>query len=609
VEIRLLGPFDVVDAGRPISLGGRRQQALLAILALHPGEVVPVGRLIDELWPEQPPDAAVGTLQAYVSRLRKALRGDAADTGGEPIVYDHGGYLLDVGRDQIDSHRFDFLVVEGQGHARAGDADAAGTAFREALALWRGPALVDFAHEPFAQAEIARLEERRLGAIEARIDADLECGHHAALVPELEALTSEYPHREGFRRELMLALYRSGRQGDALEVYTDTRNVLDADLGIEPTPSLRELQLAILRQDPSLGAPPVASARRRVDGSPVRRRVLLTAAGLVAIVILALAAAAILIRPSSGTSSIHVVRNSVAVVDAETDEIVDDVIVGDYPGPVAAGNGSVWVGNIGDSTVTEIHGDTREAEFPAGAQRPVDLAVTDDALWIANATDFATRPPTGGGTVARQSLDGGEVDVTQVGPRGALDEMSTFVASDGGAVWAANAKNRTVARLEPSTGRILMRVLGLASAGIAAGYGAVWVPEPTKDLVVRLDLRTGRVEARIPVSGGPTRVAVGEGGIWVVTTGVHSGLWRIDPENDETVAVIPVPPKARRVATGAGFVWVTSGRNEAEQARRRGVLSKIDPRTNEIVSTVGLGFRPDGVAVENGLVWVAIAPL
>jgi len=154
-----------------------------------------------------------------------------------------------------------------------------------------------------------------------------------------------------------------------------------------------------------------------------------------------------------------------------------------------------------------------------------------------------------------------------------------------------------------------MRVEGLASAGIGAGYGALWVPEPKEDLVVRLDIATGRVIAQIPVSGSPRRVAVGEGGVWVITTGVHSGVWRIDPRNDEIVAVIPVPPKARRVATGAGFVWVTSGRNEAEKARRRGLLSKIDPRTNEIASTIDLGFRPDGVAVENGLVWVAVAPL
>ena len=191
--------------------------------------------------------------------------------------------------------------------------------------------------------------------------------------------------------------------------------------------------------------------------------------------------------------------------------------------------------------------------------------------------------------------------------RGTPDEMSTFVTSDGRTVWAANANSRTSPG-STVTGRILMRVAGLASAGIAAGDGAVWVPQPKEDIVVRLNIRTGHVEARIPVRG-PNRVAVGEGGVWVITTGAHSAVWRIDPQNNETVAVIPVPPKARRVTTGGGFVWVTSGRDEAEKARRRGVLSKIDPRTNAIVSSIELGFRPDGVAVENGLVWVAIAPV
>ncbi len=609
MEIRFLGPFDVVDEDRSVSVGGGRQRALLAILALRPGTVVPVRRLIDDLWSENPPDAAHNALQAYVSRLRKALR--QANGDGEAIRFQHGGYLLDISKDRIDSHRFECLVEEGQRRAQAGDENEAASLLREALALWRGPALVDFAHEPFAQAEIARLEELRLTAIEARIDADLVCGRHAALVPELEALVTEEPHREGFRRQLMVSLYRSGRQGEALEVYTDARSTLDADLGIEPTPELRELQRAILRQDPVLAAPASVqgASARRISSSLVRRRRWWMAGGAAAFAVFALVTVGILLRPSSSSVAVHVVHNSVAVVDAKTNRIVDDVVVGDYPGPVAARDGSVWVGNIGDSTVTEIHGETRETEFPASAQRPVDLALTEDALWIANASNFATEPPTGGGTVTRSSLDAGELRVVKVGPPRVPDEMGTFVASDGRAVWATNRSSATVARLDPASGRVLTRVMGLASGGIAAGYGAVWVPLPRKDLVARLNLRTGHVQARIPVSGNPQRVAVGEGGVWVVTTGLHSAVWRIDPGNDETVAVIPVPPKARRVTTGDGYVWVTSGRAEEEKVRRPGLLSKIDPRTNTIVASIALGFRPDGVAVSNDLVWVAIAPL
>ena len=184
----------------------------------------------------------------------------------------------------------------------------------------------------------------------------------------------------------------------------------------------------------------------------------------------------------------------------------------------------------------------------------------------------------GAGRSCVSGLAGGGVDVDQVGPPRTPDEMSTFVASDGRDGMGGEREQPHRGQARPGTGRILMRVAGLASAGSRAGDGAVWVPEPKEDLVVRLNIRTGRVEARIPVSGSPSRVAVGEGGVWVVTTGVHSGVWRIDPKNNETVAVIPVPPKARRVATGSGYVWVTSGRDEAEKARRRGVLSKIDPQ-------------------------------
>ena len=603
MEVRFLGRFDVVQEGRSIPIGGGRQRALLAILALHPRQVVPVGRLIDDLWPDDPPESAHGTLQAYVSRLRKALRGELVNGGGDAILFEHGGYLLDLPADQVDSYRFERLVEEAERQAEGGDVERAAGTLTDALALWRGPPLPDFASEPFAQAEIARLDELRLRALEARIDADLARGRDAALVAELEALVAEHPHREGFRRQLMLALYRSGRQGDALDVYTDMRTTLDGELGVEPTPALRELQRAILSHDPSL-APPRRSHHASARSGRHRWTLALIASALVVAVGITVA-----LRLSGRSSPVRVVRNSVAVIDAQTNEIVDDVMVGDYPGPLATRNGSVWVGNIGNSTVTEIDGGTRRAEFPGSAQRPIDLAITDDALWIANASDFETSPQSGGGTVSRRNIGGGRLEVTQVGPLRVPDEMGTYVATDGSSVWAANAKGHTVVRLDRRTGRILTRTQGVTPGGIAVGYGAVWVPEPRLDTVLRLDASTGKIEARIPVSGGPTRVTSGEGGIWVTTTGGHSAVWRIDPESNETVAVIPVPPKARRAATGGGYVWVTSGRGDEEEERHPGVLSKIDAATNEIVASVELGFRPDGVAFSNRLVWVAVAPI
>jgi hypothetical protein len=266
------------------------------------------------------------------------------------------------------------------------------------------------------------------------------------------------------------------------------------------------------------------------------------------------------------------------------------------------------VGNIGANTLTEIDARTREPEFPGGSQRPLDIAVTPAAAWIANASDFETTPPTGGGTIERRDLGSGAVVMTQVGPPGTPDEARTFVTSDGRSVWAANGLGRTVVRLDPVTGRIVRRIQGVGGGAIAIGYGGVWVAEPRTNTVARLNERTAEIEARIPVSGTPQRVTAGEGAVWVTTTGAHSALWRIDPRSNETVAVIPVPLKARRAAVGAGYVWVTSGRGDEERGSRPGVLTKVDPRTNRIVTSIRLGFRPDGVVVANGLVWVATAP-
>src|SRR5262249_5140763 len=163
-----------------------------------------VGRLIDDLWPDDPPESAHGTLQAYISRLRKALRGEVVDDGCDAILFEHGGYVLDVPADQVDSYRFERLVEEAERHAEGRDVERAADALSDAFALWRGAPLPDFANEPFAQAEIARLDELRLRALEVRIDADLERGRDAALIAELEALIAEHPHREGFRHQLML---------------------------------------------------------------------------------------------------------------------------------------------------------------------------------------------------------------------------------------------------------------------------------------------------------------------------------------------------------------------------------------------------------------------
>jgi DNA-binding SARP family transcriptional activator len=256
MEFRILGPLEVWDGGGEVSLGGAKPRALLAGLLLHPNEVVPTDRLIDELWGEDSPEDAAAALRVNVSRLRKALPQDVLTTRSP-------GYLIRVEPNELDLHRFERLVDEGRDLLARGLAAEASERLRHALSLWRGPALADFAYDSFAQTAIARLEEIRVAAVELRIDADLVLGRHHELVAELEALVAEQPLREGLRRSLMTALYRSDRQAEALSVYQDARRALVDELGIDPSPALQELEQAILRQDPSLEVEAAAPAAER----------------------------------------------------------------------------------------------------------------------------------------------------------------------------------------------------------------------------------------------------------------------------------------------------------------------------------------------------------
>jgi DNA-binding SARP family transcriptional activator len=269
MRFRILGPLEVVDGDRPVPLGGARQRALLALLLTRANEPVSADGLIDDLWGEEPPRSAANALQFHVSQLRKALGDPAALVTREP------GYLLRVGPDDLDLLHFERLVSR----ARGAPPEVAAGLLREALALWRGPALADLAYEPFLQTEIARLEELRHAALEERFDADLALGRHAQLVGELESLVRAQPLRERLRGQLMLALYRSGRQVEALELYQRTRRELLEELGIEPGPALRELETGILRHDPALAAPEGdPSARPVVSTPPARRAILVVAA-------------------------------------------------------------------------------------------------------------------------------------------------------------------------------------------------------------------------------------------------------------------------------------------------------------------------------------------
>ncbi len=268
MDFRILGPLEVADNGREPVIAPGKQRALLAILLLHANEVVSSDRLIEELWGEQPPASAAKSLQVHVSRLRKALgRGEGAITTAP------SGYSIRVAPGELDLERFTRLAKEGRLALGADDAERGAELLREALSLWRGSPLADFAFESFAQLEIGRLEELRLAALEDRIDADLACGRHAELVAELEALVAAHPLRERLRRQLVLALYRAGRQADALAAYRAARDKLMDDLGLEPTPELRQLEQAILTHDVAVRAPVARGMRSGGLPAPVTRTI------------------------------------------------------------------------------------------------------------------------------------------------------------------------------------------------------------------------------------------------------------------------------------------------------------------------------------------------
>jgi DNA-binding SARP family transcriptional activator len=252
MEFRILGPVEAVAAGRVVRLGGGRQRALLTLLLLHANQRLSSERLLDELWGERPPATAAKTVQVHISRLRRALaHGAPSGSGGLVLTREHG-YELRLDPERLDARRFERLVVEGRSELAADRPQRAGPLLEEALALWRGEPLGGLAYEPFAQREIARLEELRIAARELLVEARLALGRHAELVGELERLVAEHPYRERLRAQLMLALYRSERQADALQAYQNARMTLVEQLGIEPGERLRELERAILAQDPGL---------------------------------------------------------------------------------------------------------------------------------------------------------------------------------------------------------------------------------------------------------------------------------------------------------------------------------------------------------------------
>ncbi|HEY1004472.1 MAG TPA: AfsR/SARP family transcriptional regulator, partial [Streptosporangiaceae bacterium] len=392
MEFRLLGPLEVCSDSGPIVLAGPKQRAILTILLLNANQVVPRARLLAEVWEERAPGSE-HSLDVHISRLRKAL-----SPGGEgnALVRRGRGYLLCVQEGKLDLVRFEQLIAAGQQVLAQGRPAAAAALLDDGLGLWRGDPLAEFADQAFAVAELGRLKELRLAALEARVEADLALGREAAIVGDLESLVNAHPYRERFRAQLMLALYRAGRQAEALAVYTDTRRLLIDELGIEPGQELRELHRAVLAQDAGLrpagpawngsagpGQPTVTppGMPRRRPGR--RRRALLSAVGLLAAAG-ALAGTMVSGYPSPAAAGM-IQPGSVAFIDAQSGRLVGDVPAGPSVGFVRAGLGSVW--EMEDSGVLlQIDPRTRHltASIAVGVS-PGDVAVGAGAVWITDA--------------------------------------------------------------------------------------------------------------------------------------------------------------------------------------------------------------------------------
>jgi DNA-binding SARP family transcriptional activator len=585
---------------------------VLTLLLLHANEVVPIDRLVDELWGDSPPESAANMLQGYVSHLRKLLEPGRGRGEHELLVSRPPGYVLRVDPNHLDAERFLRLASEGRRLLDAGDVKAAAERLRVALALWRGPALADVAYESFARPEVERLEELRLGVLEDRIDADLALGRHDILVGELRELVAGHPLRDRLRGQLMASLYRCGQQAGALEVYREGRRMLSEELGIEPGPALRELERSILRHDPVLGAP---AAPPRPIVTRIRRRWPLLAA---AAVLAGATLAAILALGDSGSARPVVVKpHSVAVVDPERNSVVADIAVGDYPGPLAADDTFVYVCNIGDATVSRVFAKSKKLFDTFSFSRAIELSAGGGHLWAANGGAPGHTPlGLGPGTILDYG-PGPTMKTIRVGPSmNGSEEQTTLAAdsADSSALWAGNEDSKTVREIDRSLGRTLMTIRGIAPGGLAsvgnAAGDTVWASDPSRSLVARIDEHVRGIVERIRIPDHPTRLVANGQAVWVITSGPKHSLWRIDAKTNTPAVRIPLQITPKRVALGAGSVWVTGYRwSNHIDGSKGGIVIRIDPNNDRIVARIQLGnVAADGIIVSHGLVWVAVPP-
>jgi YVTN family beta-propeller protein len=632
MEYRVLGPLEVRDGEQSLPLAGAKQRALLALLLVNANRVLSRDRLIDELWGERPPETAVTSLQVYVSRLRKLLP-------PETLLTRPPGYLLELEPDQLDLRRFERLLGKGREALAAGDPERAAHVLHEALALWRGPALAEFAFEPFAQAEIGRLEDLRLAAVEERIEADLKLGRHADLIGELEALIAENPHRERLRGQLMLALYRSGRQAEALEAYRDARRALVDELGIEPSEQLQELEKQILMHDAALEAPPSRETVASRAPRPVERKhvtVLFADLGITdeteedpeeagAFLDRIHDEAAAEIEASGGTVEKGLAGALLATFGAEAAR-QEDHAVRAVSAALATRNrlthvfGEALSLRMGVASGEVILG--RPGSFVTGtpvasAARLVRFAQPGEVVVgerVATATAGAFQLQQRNGAYVLVGAPTPTRSPAQIARRRKRRRLLVLAGAALAAtaialavVYATRPVGITVAPnslgiIDPETNKVVGQVpVGSRPDAVDVGEGAVWIANLDDKTLMRVDPDTRTVEHTFSLDATPTGIAVGFGAVWV-SNGLLGTVSRIAPQYTGVATIrppySPLGGAGARgsITVGAGSVWVAFGDSS---------VSRIDPRSRVVIATAFAGNTPSAIAYGNGSVWIA----
>ncbi len=604
----VLGPLEVWLDGASVRVGGPRQRALLGLLLCHANRVVSRDQLIDELLGDQPPATTDRILRVQVSRLRKAL-GDVTGSGQPRLQTRPPGYLLHVADGELDVHLFEQQIAAGRQALADGDPGRAAGLLREADSLWRGLPLADLESGPFPGLETRRLETLRIQAVEDRIDVELALGRHSVVCPELEQLVTEHPMRERLRGQLMIALYRSGRQAGALQTYQEGRSLLVEELAVEPSPELRKLQLAVLEQETALDLPPPAArhdTRRAAPPADVppdvaadqpaasgpgpgmlprprprrRMRRIILALGTAA----ALAALAFVPMSRHGTAHTPVNGNLVALVSASDGAVQATVPLPAPPADVTTGAGSVWVAEPSAGLVARIDPVRRavEATIPVGT-RPTRVVAADGQVWVLDQADR---------TLAR--IDPQTDTVAQTI---ALASHPSDILLSAGSLWVASRGDGRVLRIDPGTGRTRSVVrTGGNPGGLAAADGAVWVATDSSGLLARIDARTGRLTSTLRVGDAPATVAAGASGLWVVSP-LDATASQVDPRRHEVTATIALGGQPAALAESGGSVWIGD--------RADGTLLRLAPGS-EVVTRFGLGGRVSALAAARGALWAAI---